>query len=108
MITYNSVYTKEFKYTNPDGSQGSLMIKPVPGKDLKLLFAVARQLQGADKNPDKIIEKLDEDTVDKLVRLCLSTLEVSCPEAEPSLREQFAVSHFNELVSIIFEVNIRG
>lgn len=109
-----AVYSKDFNYTNLDGSQEVIKLLPLKGDYLALLLELSKkfnELKDANKLSDeeklsRIIDLMDTDTVTKLVQVCTVTLKRSVPTASNEDIDDFVAQHLFDLFPLIFELNL--
>lgn len=93
-----------------DGTKETFYLKPLSFEDIGDLIMLGRKFakfSPGDK-PEKFIEALDEDTLEKLKKIVEKTIEISYPDIPKEVRDSFASKNFFALIEKIFEINSLG
>ncbi|RLG33408.1 hypothetical protein DRN98_04000, partial [Methanosarcinales archaeon] len=72
------IYNSEFVYKEENGVvEHTLILKPLKGKFLPSLLAVASRFSGLTEksSAEEVLAKLDEPTTEKLVNICFSAVK---------------------------------
>lgn len=103
---------KEFKF-KMDNVEETIILRPLKGEHLALLFRVLHKLEpvigGKDKEQipiSELLHSLDEQTVSDMVVMCRATVSRSIPDASPEDVEDFVSQYMFQLINPIMELNL--
>lgn len=112
------IYTKEFKYTDIDGVEQTLTLRPLKGKDFVALYSVMNRFKDlfGDKPQDKkideveyfekLFESLDKETTDILFSACVNTIMHSYDGVKEEDVEDFVSTHFLTLFPVVITLSM--
>ena len=107
-----AVHTKNFSYTNEDGTTETIKLLPLSGIFIPTLFRVAKHFQSMNKatTPEEISQRtldlLTDDILRDLVDISVETIRKSITEASEEDIKNFVSSHLFELFPVIIELNL--
>lgn len=100
------IYKKDITI-NINGKDLTLSIRPLSGRFYGKFISVVKAFNG-DINEKDFLEKLDEDTMNKLHELLLETLIKSYPTEDKELLSEFVTQNMFLLIPGFVEVNINS
>lgn len=112
MIFSKGMYDKEFKFTDEEGKEQTILIKPLGGKSLGKLFKLAyafdikKDTITEDIDTSEIFNKLvEKELVNDIYDLVEETVFKSYPDQDKDVLKEFAVKNMFVLLPFVFEVN---
>lgn len=101
-----SIYSKEFKFKDTSGIENTIVLLPLTGKNLPVLFRIARKFGNNPEDQKMLLDALDDSTVNDLVLLCTETLKRSLPDSSSEDIDSFVGVYMLQLFPIIIELNL--
>jgi hypothetical protein len=103
------LYQKEVTIVTRSGEK-KFLIQPLSGKHLPKLYSSLKTLrkargEGDAVDPEKILEALDEPTVEKLHFACLETMKKVSPSTPLDTLDMWVSQNFLQLFPVVIEVN---
>lgn len=95
------------KLKDIEGKEEEFKFESIGAKYLPNLFTIMNRFKGIDEKSDgdEVINKLDKETVDNIMEMIIETVKKSYPEASQDDAEQFASTHFIEMMPVVINLN---
>ena len=100
------LYKEKVEITDKGGKKDVYDISPLPGEYLEDLYYVMDKFQGAGEDEKEILKVLGTDAVKRLHKLVFATLEISYPNQDKKLLNQFVSQNLMKFIEPIIKVNM--
>jgi len=100
----SDLYNKKIVIKDLNSIDKEINISCLGGKHLPKIFKIAKVLSGT--NEENVFEKLDDESMNTLVDLCVRSLVIALPDAKEEEIEKMVTINFTKLINAVLEVNV--
>jgi len=112
MMFVKGMYDKEYKFTDDNGVEQSVIVKPLTGKSIGKMFKLAqafevkKDVKAEDIDSNEILAKIvEKDLVQDIFDIVKETIIRGYPGQDVEAIDEFTAKNMFNMLPIIFEVN---